>query len=174
MATDRSVKVRRRGREPDRNGAIRTHRGSEFILALVVLSMVVVLPLGASSTEEQARQLAAELRCPVCQGLSVADSPSGMASQMRDLIRERLEAGESPEAVKAYFVERYGEWILLAPKKEGFNLLVWLFPFLGLAGGGVVLFVVIRRWQKRPQAAPASVDSAYVERVRSEMARDQS
>ncbi|MEE9567819.1 MAG: cytochrome c-type biogenesis protein CcmH, partial [Candidatus Binatia bacterium] len=96
------------------------------------------------------------------------------ANQMQDLIRERLEAGESPEAVKAYFVERYGEWILLAPKKEGFNLLVWVLPFLGLAGGAVVLFVVMRRWQKRPQAAPASVDPAYLERVRREMAQDQS
>ena len=74
----------RRGRELDRNGSIRTHRGSGVILALVVLSIVVVLPLGASSTEEQVRQLAAELRCPVCQGLSVADSPSKMANQMRD------------------------------------------------------------------------------------------
>jgi cytochrome c-type biogenesis protein CcmH len=143
-------------------------------LALFVLSMVVVLPLGASSLEEQVRQLAAELRCPVCQGLSVADSPSKMANQMRDLVRERLEAGESPEAVKAYFVERYGEWILLAPKKEGFNLLVWVLPFLGLGGGAVGLFLVLRRWKKRPAVAPASVDPAYLERVRREMAQDQS
>ncbi len=174
MATDRSANVGRRGRELDRNGSIRTHRGSGLILALVVLSIVVVLPLGASSTEEQVRQLAAELRCPVCQGLSVADSPSKMANQMQDLIRERLEAGESPEAVKAYFVERYGEWILLAPKKEGFNLLVWVLPFLGLGGGAVGLFLVLRRWQKRPGSAPASVDPTYLERVRREMAQDQS
>jgi cytochrome c-type biogenesis protein CcmH len=174
MATDRSANVGRRGRELDRNGSIRTHRGSGLILALVLLSIVVVLPLGASSTEEQVRQLAAELRCPVCQGLSVADSPSKMANQMQDLIRERLEAGESPEAVKAYFVERYGEWILLAPKKEGFNLLVWVLPFLGLGGGAVGLFLVLRRWQKRPMSAPTSVDPAYLERVRREMAQDQS
>jgi cytochrome c-type biogenesis protein CcmH len=136
--------------------------------------MVVVLPLGASSLEEQVQQVAAELRCPVCQGLSVADSPSKMANQMRDLVRERLEAGESPEAVKAYFVERYGEWILLAPKQEGFNLVVWVLPFLGLAGGAVGLFLVLRRWRQRTAAAPASVDPAYLERVRREMAQDQS
>ncbi|MFQ5961672.1 MAG: cytochrome c-type biogenesis protein CcmH [Candidatus Methylomirabilales bacterium] len=141
--------------------------------ALIVLSILVVLPLAASPLEEQVRQISAELRCPVCQGLSVADSPSGMANQMRDLIRERLQAGESPEAIKAYFVERYGEWILLAPKREGFNLLIWVFPFLGLGGGAVALVLVLRRWRKHPEASPPSVDPAYVERVRHEMAQDQ-
>lgn len=136
--------------------------------------MVVVLPLGASSLDEQVHEIATQLRCPVCQGLSVADSPAGMANQMRDLIRERLEAGESPEAVKAYFVERYGEWILLAPKQQGFNLLVWVLPFLGLGGGAVGLLWVLRRWRKQPRAAAASVDPAYLERVRREMAQDQS
>jgi len=143
-------------------------------VVLMVLSMVAVLPLAASSLEEQTHQIATELRCPVCQGLSVADSPSGMANQMRDLIRERLQAGESPDAIKAYFVERYGEWILLAPKREGFNLLVWVFPFLGLGGGAVALALVLRRWRRHPEAAPASVDPAYLERVRHEMAQDQS
>ncbi|MCI0483281.1 MAG: cytochrome c-type biogenesis protein CcmH, partial [candidate division NC10 bacterium] len=103
--------------------------GRKGVICLVI-SVVIIAPraFGASSLEEDVRQIAAELRCPVCQGLSVADSPSRMADQMRDLIRERLEAGESPEAVKAYFVERYGEWILLAPRREGFNLFLWILP----------------------------------------------
>jgi len=92
---------------------------------------------------------------------------------MRDLIRERLEVGESPEAVKAYFVARYGEWILLAPTREGFNLVVWILPFLGLGGGAAGLYVILRRWKRRPTAAPASVDPAYLEKVRREMVRDQ-
>jgi cytochrome c-type biogenesis protein CcmH len=139
-----------------------------------MLVMFVVSSLSAATLEQQVQQVAAELRCPVCQGLSVADSPSQMANQMRDLIRERLEAGESPEAVKAYFVERYGEWILLAPTQEGFNLLVWVLPFLGLAGGAVGLLLVLRRWRQQPSVAPSSVDPAYLERVRREMAQDQS
>ena len=139
-----------------------------------LISLVMVAPgaFGASSVEEEVRQIAAELRCPVCQNLSVADSPSRMAEQMQDLIRERLEAGESPEDVKSYFVERYGEWILLAPKREGFNLLVWILPFVGLAGGAAGLYGVLRRWKKRSGAAPAPVEPAYVEQVRREMARD--
>ena len=140
---------------------------------LLVLVWLVAVPVLASPTDEQVRQIAAELRCPVCQGLSIADSPSRMADQMRDLIRERLEAGESPEAVKAYFVARYGEWILLAPTREGFNLVVWILPFLGLGGGAAGLYVILRRWKRRPTAAPASVDPAYLEKVRREMVRDQ-
>jgi len=148
--------------------------GRAISVSILVLLMFIVSPLSAASIEEQVQQVTAELRCPVCQGLSVADSPSRMANQMRDLIRERLKAGESPEAVKAYFVERYGEWILLSPKQEGFNLLVWVLPFLGLGGGAVGLFLVLRRWQKRPVSAPTSVDPAYLEKVRREMAQDQS
>ncbi|MEE9182366.1 MAG: cytochrome c-type biogenesis protein [candidate division NC10 bacterium] len=156
---------RRRPSWPRRVGGV-----SFFIL----FSIVAALPLGAASLEEQVQQIAAELRCPVCQALSVADSPSKMAQQIRNLVRERLQAGESPEAVKAYFVERYGEWILLAPKREGFNLLVWVLPFLGLGGGAVGLVMVLRRWRKRPEAVPASVDPAYLEKIRREMAQDQS
>lgn len=141
--------------------------------AILLFMMILVSPLEASSLEEQIRQISSELRCPVCQNLSVADSPSKMADQMRALIRERLEAGESPAAVKAYFVERYGEWILLAPKKEGFNLLVWVLPFLGMAGGVAGLVLVLRRWVRRPEDVPASIDPTYVERVRHEIAQDQ-
>lgn len=140
---------------------------------VLLFTMLAVSPLEASSVEEQVRQISSELRCPVCQNLSVADSPSQMAEQMRGLIRERLEAGESPEAVKAYFVERYGEWILLAPKQEGFNLLVWVLPFLGMAGGVVGLVLILRRWVKRPEESPSAIDPAYLERVRDEIAQDQ-
>jgi cytochrome c-type biogenesis protein CcmH len=141
---------------------------------MLFLAILVVSPLGASSVEEQVKEIAALLRCPVCQNLSVADSPSKMADQMRGLIRERLQAGESPEAVRAYFVERYGEWILLAPKGEGFNLLVWILPFLGMVGGAVGLYLVLRRWVKRRPTASPEVDPAYLERVRREMTKEHS
>jgi cytochrome c-type biogenesis protein CcmH len=142
----------------------------------LVLFLVMVAPraFGAASLEEDVRRISAELRCPVCQGLSVGDSPSRMADQMRDLIRERLAAGESPEEVKAYFVERYGEWILLTPRREGFNLFLWVLPFLALAGGAAALVMVLRRWKRHPAAASPSVNAATLERVRREMAQDQS
>src|SRR5439155_3317299 len=86
----------------------------------------------------------------VCQNLSVADSPSEMARQMRVIVRERLEAGESPAEVVQYFVDRYGEWILLSPRRRGFNLLVWFAPLAAVAVGLAIVAVLVRRWTRRP------------------------
>lgn len=103
--------------------------------------------------EAKATRVAAELRCPVCQGLSIQDSPSPLAVQMKDLIRSQLAAGRSEDEVKAYFVSRYGEWVLLEPVAQGFNLLVYLLPVLALlAGGGIIAFAV-RRWTAAPDPA---------------------
>lgn len=147
----------------------------ELRLALAL----ALLAAGAAFAQQPARHvneqavhdIAAQLRCVVCQNLSVADSPSEMASQMRDLIRERLEAGDTPEQVIAYFVDRYGEWILLEPRREGFTLLVWVLPPVALGAGLVLVGVLLRRWTRRPAAAPAAraVDPAMSERIRREM-----
>jgi cytochrome c-type biogenesis protein CcmH/NrfF len=102
--------------------------------------------------EAQVREVAAKLRCPTCRALSVQDSPSGMAQEMRDLIREQLRSGKTPDEVAAYFVDRYGEWILLKPKAEGFNWTVWLLPVLMLAGGLFFVFLTARRWVEQGQA----------------------
>ncbi len=144
------------------------------VLALLVLvALAAGSPLGAAPvSEETVHQVAAQLRCVVCQSLSVADSPSETAHQMKAIIRERLAAGESPEQVKAYFVDKYGLWILLAPPRQGFNLLVWVVPFVGLAAGLVLVLVLARRWSRRAASAPAVVgpDAAMRERIRREMA----
>jgi cytochrome c-type biogenesis protein CcmH len=102
--------------------------------------------------EAQVRELAAKLRCPTCRALSVQDSPSGMAQEMRDLIREQLVSGKTPDEVTAYFVDRYGEWILLKPKASGFNWTVWLLPILMLAGGLFFVFLTARRWVEAGKA----------------------
>ena len=108
--------------------------------------------------EAQVREVAAKLRCPTCRALSVQDSPSGMAQEMRDLIREQLRAGKTPDEVAAYFVDRYGEWILLKPKAEGFNWTVWLLPVLMLAGGLFFVFMTARRWVEQGQARATLVE----------------
>ena len=139
---------------------------------LLIAALAGASPLGAAPVrEETVHEIGAQLRCVVCQSLSVADSPSETANQMRAIIRERLAAGESPEQVRAYFVEKYGEWILLSPPKSGFTLLVWVVPFVGLGIGLVLVVVVVRRWSRAPQAAvPAQLDPAVRERIRREMA----
>jgi cytochrome c-type biogenesis protein CcmH len=124
----------------------------------------------AQVDEKTVHDVAAQLRCVVCQSLSVADSPSETANQMRGIIRERLAAGESPVEVRAYFVEKYGEWILLAPPKSGFNLLVWVVPFVALGLGLVMVAIVLRRWSRKASpGAPAAVDPALRERIRREV-----
>lgn len=143
-----------------------------------VLATLVLLTGAAAAVpvdEKTVHDVAAQLRCVVCQSLSVADSPSETANQMRGIIRERLAAGESPAEVRAYFVEKYGEWILLAPPKSGFNLLVWVVPFAGLGLGLVLVAVVLRRWSRNsPSGAPVRVDPALRERIRREMAEKDS
>jgi cytochrome c-type biogenesis protein CcmH len=127
-------------------------------------------PAAAHVNEQTVHDIASQLRCVVCQSLSVADSPSETATQMRGIIRERLAAGESPEQVRAYFVEKYGDWILLSPPKSGFTLLVWVVPYIGLGIGLVLVAVLVRRWTRAPRAAvPAPLDAAVRERIRREM-----
>ena len=141
--------------------------------ALAGHSGAATAPAAVSEAEVQA--IASQLRCVVCQNLSVADSPSDMARQMRDLIRERLAAGDTPREVEAYFVQRYGEWVLLAPPARGLNLLLWLAPFGAVAGGLLLVLRLARRWRRRPAAAgPAgvpSVDPRDRERIAAELER---
>lgn len=142
------------------------------LLALMLPILAWGAPAPPAANEESVRQIAAQLRCVVCQNLSVADSPSEMANQMRGIIRERLVAGDSPEQVVAYFVEKYGEWILLSPRPRGFNLLVWTVPFAGLAVGLVAVLIMARRWTRRTAGRPPAdkIEPAVRERIRREMA----
>jgi cytochrome c-type biogenesis protein CcmH len=146
-----------------------------FAVALALLGPVAS-PAAAQSAklvnEDVAHDVAAQLRCVVCQNLSVADSPSEMAGQMRAIIRERLAAGDSPADVQRYFVDRYGEWILLSPPPRGFNLLVWLVPLAAVVVGLVAVGAVVWRWTRRRRAvpvAPVAVDAAMSERIRREL-----
>ena len=150
---------------------------SRVVIVLLALCALVaaIAPTGAAApvNEDTVQKIAAQLRCVVCQSLSVADSPSETAQQMRGVIRERLAAGETPEQVKAYFVDKYGLWILLEPPRQGFSLLVWVIPYVGLLGGLVLVVLALRRWTRRPRAAPVDarpVDEATRQRIRQEMA----
>ncbi|MGH2636316.1 MAG: cytochrome c-type biogenesis protein [Actinomycetota bacterium] len=104
---------------------------------------------------DRTQTVAASLRCPVCQNLSVADSPSRLAGEMRAEIEERLRAGASDDEVRAFFVARYGEWVLLEPSRRGLNLVPVIFPLAAvLVGVGIWAFAVGRR--RRAEDAPVS------------------
>ena len=108
--------------------------------------------------EARTREVAAGLRCPVCQGLSIQDSPSELAVQMKDLVREQLRAGKSREEVEAYFVSKYGEWVLLEPKARGANLIVYLLPVALVLGGGVFIWMMVRKWSAQGTRVVGAVE----------------
>lgn len=108
-----------------------------------------------SALEARTSAVASQLRCPVCQGLSIQDSPSDLARSMRTIVRDQLAQGRTPDQVKAYFVSKYGEWILLEPKPRGFNLLAYAIPVLVIVGGGVLIIYAVRRWTTAGDQATA-------------------
>ena len=128
-------------------------------LGLTVLALAAA-PIASQGTpadsvlQARTRAISSLLRCPVCQGESIQDSPSELSAQMRDLVRDQLRAGRSDEEVKQYFVDRYGEWILLEPKPQGANLMLYLVPVLVVAGGLILVWRVVRRWSA-PRAETA-------------------
>jgi len=95
--------------------------------------------------EAEAKALMETLRCLVCQGQSIADSNAEMAGDMRSLVRERIAKGEAPEAIRAYLVRRYGDWVSYTPPLDGSTAFLWAAPALLLLVGGVFAGGSIRR-----------------------------
>jgi cytochrome c-type biogenesis protein CcmH len=139
------------------------------------LFFIVVLAIGAAAWAQEGNldqrvfEIAHQLRCPVCVSESVADSSSRVAIEMRDLIQQQLEEGKTEAEILAFFRDRYGDWILLEPPRQGIHLLVWLLPVVVLLAGGVGLGLFIRRWLRAGRDTP-EVDSAELSRVREAMA----
>jgi cytochrome c-type biogenesis protein CcmH len=123
---------------------------------------VVVVALGLASPAAAAcptlADLEGELICPTCKTtLDQSDAP--VARQMRAYIRRRVEACASEQQIKDELVANYGPSVLAAPPREGFHWLAWLLPLVGLAGGAAVVSVLVWRWSRTRQAAPATPES---------------
>ena len=124
------------------------HNDRAWRTGVALLIAVTLLAAGiaaAKDPEARAQAIAAQLRCPVCQNESVADSPSELAAQMRTLIRAKVAAGETDQQIVDYFVSKYGEWILLEPPRRGPLWIVWLAPAVALLGGAYLAFAYLRR-----------------------------
>lgn len=85
--------------------------------------------------EAEAKALMDELRCLVCQGQAISDSDADMAGEMRALVRQRIEAGESPEQIRAWLIQRYGNWVSYNPPVEPVTWPLWAAPLLLLGAG---------------------------------------
>ena len=107
--------------------------------------------------DAQAAQIAATLRCPVCRGQSVLESSSQIAREMQALIREKLEAGETPDDIEAFFIASYGDFILLRPRAQGLNILVYVLPGVAFALGLGLIAVKLRPGSGARQAALVEV-----------------
>ena len=125
---------------------------------LIAISFVLMVALAAPAhavqpdevmsdpaRESRARDLSRELRCMVCQNQSIDDSDAPLARDLRLLVRERIGSGDSDAEVIDFLVARYGEFVLLKPRFNARTLLLWLLPPLALAGGGLALWVNMRR-----------------------------
>jgi cytochrome c-type biogenesis protein CcmH len=137
------------------------------------LGHLIAMP---SKTEQGDRptlaDLEGEVMCPIC-NTTLDQSSSPAARQIENFIARRIEAGDSKDEIKDKLVAVYGPRILAAPPKEGFDLLAWLLPFVGLVGGALVLGLLAWRWSRRrePRGPSAALSPALERRVDEELAR---
>lgn len=140
-----------------------------FAMALLVVGALAIAGSGGGGERTVAGRvdaIAAEVRCPTCEGLSVAESESAASRTIRDDIRRRVEGGESDGEIRAYLVSRFGKDILLRPEASGVSGLVWALPVAvgvcALAG----LFVAFRRSRARVDVELSDADRVLVEQAR--------
>lgn len=130
------------------------------MIAALVLAVIVGVdtPLPDAKDESRAQSLMREIRCVVCENEPVSHSTADIAVDMRRTIRQQVESGASDQQIRDYFSERYGDFVLFRPPTSGPAILIWLFPFLLLAGAAVWL---VRRavGGRRPPLEPLPDDS---------------
>ncbi|QBD81221.1 cytochrome c-type biogenesis protein CcmH [Ktedonosporobacter rubrisoli] len=131
------------------------------------------------SLDQRVQQVASQLKCPVCQNESVADSPTLLAHQMRDVIRQQLRSGKSEQQVMQSFVSSYGQSIIWSPPWQGFALLAWLAPIALLCAGAALLFFTFREWSTpapatrlREEKELEGLAQSELERYRAELERE--
>ena len=147
-----------------------------FLCALLTLFFsfpVLAKVVDESELDIQVREIAKTLRCTVCQTENIWESGAPLAVQMRGVIRERLTQGQTPEEIHAYFLSRYGDYILMQPPKHGMNWLIWVAPFILLLVGGGFLYKEVKLWVKppspKPQDQPPPLDAEARKRIEREL-----
>lgn len=135
-------------------------------LAISVAALAVAVdekPLEDPAQEAMARDLMKELRCVVCQNQSIEDSNADIARDLRQIVRERIAMGDTPDNVKAYLVDRYGDYVLLEPPLKKSTYFLWGSPFIFL---GFVLYMVLRSRKAPVVPAPLSTEEqAELEKI---------
>ncbi len=144
------------------------------VIAVALLALAAALVFAArpheATADERIGQITTELRCPVCQGLSVKDSTSETARQMRDLVTQRVREGKTNAEIESEFRAAYGDWILLSPPIASWSGVVWLAPIAALAAG---LVLVTGRLRRVELTAPAGPSATQVAALRERVAREE-
>ncbi|HSP35047.1 MAG TPA: cytochrome c-type biogenesis protein CcmH [Thermoanaerobaculia bacterium] len=123
-------------------------------------------PLAGAQLDAKTHEVASLLRCPVCQGMSIADSPSEMAVNMKHQVNALLARGYTQEQILKYFEQSYGQFVLLKPKFQGVNTLVWILPLVVIAIGAVIVVSKAKKLAAVPNEAAAPSDDPYLDQVR--------
>jgi cytochrome c-type biogenesis protein CcmH len=134
---------------------------------LVVAALAIAASQGGESTpSERARDLASEIQCPECDGVSVAQSLAPTSRAIRADLRQRIAAGESDEEIREAYAERYGEAILLRPEGTGLGVLVWGLPVVVVIAGAGALVLMSRKRRREPLLHATDADEALVDNIR--------
>ena len=124
-------------------------------------------PLTGEVLKVRTQEIGSLLRCPVCQGMSVADSPAEMAVNMKGQVRDLLARGYTEEQILKYFELSYGQFVLLKPKFEGVNTLVWILPLAALILGALVVISKMKKLEKpTTDNRQPTTEDPYLARVR--------
>lgn len=147
---------------------------SRILIAVAFLALAGAIAFAArphaTTADERIDQITTELRCPVCQGLSVKDSTSETARQMRDLVAQRVREGKTDAEIEAEFRAAYGDWIFLSPPISSWSGLVWLVPVAALAAG---LALVTGRLRGAGTAAAAEPTATEIAALRERVVREE-
>ena len=123
-------------------------------------------PMSGAALDAKTVETASLIRCPVCQGMSIADSPAEMAVNMKHQVRALLERGYTQDQILDYFVRSYGQFVLLKPKFQGVTSLVWLLPLIALAIGTAIVITKANRLRQPSDPATQQPSDPYMDQVR--------
>lgn len=150
-----------------------------YIILFMTLVMVLTPLHGVKGTtideteiDVKTREIAKTLRCTVCQTENIWESGAPLAKQMRDVVRERVKQGQSADEIRAYFLSRYGDYILMEPPKRGINWSIWIIPFLFLFGGAILLYRELQRWVARTPSSSGNMPPPLDQEARQRIERE--
>ena len=112
---------------------------------IIIIYLLLSSSLQSSETNLELIEIYKNLRCLVCQGQSIADSNSDFASTIKLVVKDQVEEGKTKEEIYDFLISKYGEWIVYQPPLNKNNLLLWFLPYLVLALGGFIIFLILRK-----------------------------